>query len=321
MTVRITFGIITANETPQAVLQLVDLIGPQHRVVIHHDFSKQPEFRIRRSNVHFIDEPQITRWGDWSLCEAILMTMRAALRLGSFDYFQLVSGTCLPIRPIAEFEQFVELSTSDVNMDLICLDEDVEAMMSHGFRLFARDQSLRQRLLRRTRRWYYGERPATEQRSGLGIQTRALAGPFATLPPQAQVARILMQVARRGIMFDHPYGNVWLPYIGSTWFGCQPAVCEHLSYRNMDDPTLEFMRSASLADELYFQTLVGNSPFSIGPSNHLISDFAESHPRWLGLNDLPRLSHSAKYFARKFANDSHCGVRREIIERVTAVHA
>ena len=41
MTVRITFGIVTAKESPAAVLQLIDLIGPQHRVVIHHDFSKQ----------------------------------------------------------------------------------------------------------------------------------------------------------------------------------------------------------------------------------------------------------------------------------------
>lgn len=66
------------------------------------------------------------------------------MAMGSFDYFQLLSGTCLPIKPIAAFENFVEKSNSDVNMDMMCLDQDVEAMMSHGFRMFARDKSLRQ---------------------------------------------------------------------------------------------------------------------------------------------------------------------------------
>lgn len=321
MTIRIAFGIVTAKESPAAVLQLIDLIGPQHRVVIHHDFSKQANFRIRRPNVRFIEDPRVTRWGDWSFCEAILMTMRAAMAMGSFDYFQLLSGTCLPIKPIAAFENFVGKSTSDVNMDMMCLDEDVEAMMSHGFRMFARDKSLRQRLLRRTRRWYYGERPETAQRSGLGIQTRNESDRSEKLPPRAQVALLLMQMARRGFMFDHPYGNTWLPYIGSTWFGCQPAVCDYIARRDPAAPTLDFMRDASLADELYFQTLVGNSPFSIGPSNHLINDFDDCHPRLFGLDDLPKLDHCGKYFARKFANDSDCDIRHNIIGRVTAVHA
>lgn len=37
------------------------------------------------------------------------------MAMGSFDYFQLLSGTCLPIKPIAAFENFVGKSTSDVN--------------------------------------------------------------------------------------------------------------------------------------------------------------------------------------------------------------
>lgn len=314
---RIVFGIVSALENPVAVAQLVDAIGPDARIVIHHDFTKQPDFRIRRSNVTFVPHPVVTAWGEWSFCEAILLTMSAALDLGSFDYFQLLSGTCLPIKPIQEFDRFVSRDAADVNMDLISLDNDFEAMMSHGFRSFAPDHSLRQRVLRRTSAWYYGDARATVHRAGLGIQTREGADSEQGLPARARLARAVLQLARRGVVFKHPYGEMWQPYIGSTWFGCRPAVCEYLVRRDQDDPMVRFMRHASLADELFFQTLVGNSPFRVEPSNHFINSFDTAHPRWLDTEDKYLLFGSEKFFARKFSNDPTCALRRGMLQQTS----
>lgn len=320
MSIRIAFGIITARENLRAVTQLVDSIGPDHPIYIHHDFTKQRNFQIRRPNVRFIANPLVTQWGAWQFSEAILLTMRTALKESDIDYFQLLSGSCLPVQPIEEFERFVSTEACDVNMDLMCIDEDTEAMMSHGFRLFAASDSLRQRLLRRTRRWYYDSSAHWVQKSGLGIRKRSEDANQTGLPARAQVARMLMQFARQGFLFNHPYGQIWLPYIGSTWFGCKREVAEFLTARAENDPTLAFMRNASLADELYFHTLVGNSPFSIGPSNHLINEFDEAHPRWFDIGDMPRILGSGKFFARKFTDNADAELRVRLVqETATAV--
>ena len=320
MSVRIAFGIITARENVKAVTQLVDAIGPNHPIFIHHDYSKQPDFRIRRSNVQFVANPVVTQWGSWEFSEAILLAMRTALSDSSINYFQLLSGTCLPVRPIEEFERFVECEASDVNMDVVSIDEDSEAMMSHGFRLFAASDTLRHRLLRRTRDWYYDSGAHTVQISGLGIRKRNDHEQRASLPARAQIARKLIQIARQGYLFKHPYGQIWLPYIGSTWFGCKPEVAEFIAYRAENDPTLAYMREAALADELYFQTLVGNSPFSVGPSNHLINDFVGSHPLAFEMKDTSRIRASGKFFARKFNDNPTDETRTRILkERSTAI--
>lgn len=319
MSVRIAFGIITARESVRAVTQLVDAIGPNHPIFIHHDYTKQSDFQIHRPNVHFVPDPVATQWGSWEFSEAILLAMRTALRDSSIDYFQLLSGSCLPIRPIEEFEQFVERQASDVNMDVVCIDEDSEAMMSHGFRLFAATDTFRHRLLRRTRRWYYDSGAHTVQKSGLGIRKRNEDDGQMALPARAQIARMLMQIARQGYLFKHPYGQIWLPYIGSTWFGCKPEVAEFIAYRAENDPTLSYMRVAALADELYFQTLVGNSPFSVGPSNHLINDFVDAHPLKFGLTDLSKIIDSGKYFARKFEDNPTNETRARILQGLNIV--
>ncbi len=321
MTVRIAFGIITARESVHAVTQLVDAIGPDHPIFIHHDFTKQRDFEIRRPNVHFVANPIVTQWGAWEFSEAILLTMRTALKQSNVDYFQLLSGSCLPVRPIEEFERFTAHDASDVNMDVMSIDEDSEAMMSHGFRLFAASDTFRHRLLRRTRRWYYDSGAHTVQRSGLGIRKRNDDERAVTLPARAQIARMLIQIARQGYLFKHPYGQIWLPYIGSTWFGCKPEVAEFIAYRADNDPTLSFMRAAALADELYFQTLVGNSPFSIGPSNHLINDFVDAHPLKFGIQDAAKIFGSGKFFARKFEDDDRHVTRLRILQELNAVAA
>jgi len=85
---RIIFGILSSNNTADVIQQIINAIGPDHTVIIHHDFSKQPEFEVTGSDVHIIENYVKTSWGDWSLVEATIRLMEAALTKGKFDYFQ-----------------------------------------------------------------------------------------------------------------------------------------------------------------------------------------------------------------------------------------
>ncbi len=295
----IAFGVMCSKEATPAVRQLIDALGQDQPVFVHHDHRKSPRFAVDQPNVRFIQEPLDTGWGTWGFVQAIVQTMRIALEQSKFEYFQLLSGSCLPIKSIARFEQMVAARTHDVNMGLISLDENTDAMMSHGYRVFARDESLRYRLLLRARKWYLSGNTVTLQKSGLGIQqlTDSARG---SMSLGGHVAVSFTSMARRGKIFHHPFRKGLTPYIGSTWFGCSRAVCEYLVNRSQDDPLEAYYRGTKLIDESYFHTLIGNSKFSIGPSNHFISDFVESHPRQIETVDIVRLRQSPAFFARKF---------------------
>ncbi len=295
----IAFGVLCSKESTPAVRQLIGALGERQPIFVHHDHRKSPRFTVNQANVHFVSDPLDTGWGTWEFVQAIVKTMRVALEQSQFDYFQVLSGSCLPIKSIAKFEQFVAARTHDVHMGLISLDESNDTMMSHGYRVFAENESLRYRLLLRARKWYLAGNTITTQRSGLGIiHLTESAREAMTL--SARLAQSFTALVRHGRVFDHPFRAGITPYIGSTWFGCSREVCEFLVNRSQDEALETYYRKTKLIDESYFHTLIGNSKFSVGQSNHFISDFIDSHPRLIEAADIHRLQASSAFFARKF---------------------
>lgn len=302
-TPRIVFGVMCAKEPTPAVRQLLGALGEQHPIFVHHDHRKTPRFAVDQPNVRFVPEPLDTGWGTWEFVQAIVKTMRFAIEQGRFDYFQILSGSCLPIKPISAFEKFVARRSHDVHMGLINLDDDRDILMSHGYRVLATNASVRQRVLLRARRWYFANGVTASQQSGLGVihlpksarERVSAAGRF---------AMHLTLLARRGGLFNHPFQERLTPFLGSTWFGCSYEVCEFLTRRQPNDTLEQFFEKTKLVDEAYFHTLLGNSKFRIGNSNHFINEFIEDHPRWLESVDISRLQQSDAFFARKFRSET-----------------
>jgi len=316
----LAFGILSSTEHPGAVAQLADALGTRPLIVVHHDFSKQPSACRPRPNLRFVSRPVRTAWGGWSLCEAILRLVGEALQDKRWRYFQLLSGSCLPIQPVAAFERFVEHQKADVNMDLVSLDADSDLLMSHGWRAYAPASSARQRLLRRIRRWYLGQHPDQTDRYGLGVH---LPAGGARLPLVARAALAATRLAR-----DHSFGGRAHPFrdglgcfAGSTWFGASRRACEHLVSQPADGALQRWFRAAYIPDEYYFQTVFGNADFEIGDSNHRISTFRDAHPQPLGPQDLDPLVTAGRFFARKFPDHPDSPIRRLVLEQIGALPA
>jgi hypothetical protein len=315
---KLAFGILCAREDPATIAQLVDSLGPDALVLIHHDVSKRPTPDLRgRPNVRFVRDPVITGWGEWSLCAAILRLLRDGLAEPRWDYFQLLSGSCLPIKRVDAFERFLEASRADANVDMVALDEDPVALMSHGFRAFAPADSLRHRALRRLRRWYLGDRPRWVNRQGLGFALPADDPPPAT---RARLALGAMRLVSAGGApgFAHPFGDRMRCFVGSTWWGANRAACQHLASQPEDDPLQRYFRRLRIPDEFYFQTVLGNSGLALGESNHVISRFDEAHPMRMDTDALPMLAASPRFFARKFPDDPTAAVRLALLGRLGA---
>ncbi|HMN80964.1 MAG TPA: beta-1,6-N-acetylglucosaminyltransferase [Burkholderiaceae bacterium] len=313
---KVVFGIMSAFQRATTVSQLVSTLGGRP-VIIHHDFHQRPDFRIDEPNVGFVPDPVVTGWGTWGFCEAIVRTLEYCLEHVDFDYFQLLSPTCLPLRPIAEFESQVADNRFDGNIDLMELKSDPNVMMTFGWRFVAPRGTLRVVGLRRARAWYFSRDVASRHRSGLSVLLRS---PTPRLDdPRASFAALATRLALDGWLGRTPFRDGFRPYVGSCWFGANRAMAGRIIAAARDPSLQKFFEQLPNADESFFPTVMGNSGMRLGPSNHLVNFFNETgNPHWLRPGDLDRVTRSGAFFARKFPDDPMAQVRLDVLDRVEA---
>jgi hypothetical protein len=310
----IAFGLLSAHEPEDSVRQLVSSLGNCDPIIVHHDYSKQPTFSLPSSRVYLIPDHVATQWGTSELVKAIFHLIRTALEQSRFDYFQLISGSCLPLRPVEQLRQHLADGKHAIYSDILDLDADEQVMMSHGHRVFCRADSPAFRLLRRSRRWYLGDDPITVQQANLSIARRC--DPDARLTAWQWLGRKIHRAARLGLLDRHPFRGDTVPMIGSLWFCLRRDVCEYLVQQEESDPVTRYLTRLNVCDEIVFASLLGNSSFKCVPSNHLVSDFIGPHPRVFDEDDLAKLAVSDKFFARKFSADAKDNVRQGILARL-----
>ena len=315
MPVRIAFGIQSAVHRADTLQQLVSTLGG-HAVVIHHDFSQQPDFSVTGPNVHFVQDPARTGWADWGLISGIGKTIEHCLEYVDFDYFQLLSPVDMPIRPLSEFEAFVASSGQDFHCDTVSLDTDEMAFMSFAYRAYALQGSLPYRLLWRLWLTYFGSDPETESRAGLAIPVsgRSLEGGRtpATVRFAARASHWMVDYlrGRDPLLARYPL------HIGGMWFGASRAGCEYLVECLRDPEFVARFRHYFCAGEMLFNTAVAMSDLPSGQGNHAISQYIGPRPQWIGLDDLDELAATGKYFARKFPDQPEAPVRLEMLTRL-----
>ncbi len=311
---KLAFGILCATEAPEVVSQLVASLGDEDPILVHHDRSKQPNFSLAGSRAWMVPDPVETGWGTPGLPQAIFHLIRCALEREPFDYFQLLSGTCLPLRPIAELKQYLAARRAPVHADLVNLDQDERVLMSHGHRVFCRDQTLASKILGRSRRWYLGEDPVTIQEANLGIHERS--GPGDHLTALQWLGKQVHAAARVGLLDSHPFHGDTAPFVGSLWFCLRRDACEYLVHQEHANPFVPYLYGLKVCDEILFPTLLGNSGFAVAPSNHLVNEFVGSHPRVFEERDRGLLAGSDRYFARKFAGTADDPIRQAVLARL-----
>ena len=97
--------------------------------------------------------------------------------------------------------------------------------------------------------------------------------------------------------------NGWQPWGGSSWWALSRGCVESVVARVDADPAIaRFFRSVACADELFFQTLVMNSPFGARVLPDIFRHIrwtGARHPKVLDAGDFAALSASRAHFCRK----------------------
>lgn len=321
---RVVFGILSSNNTAEAIQQIVDAIGSNHTVLIHHDFSKQPDFQVTGDNVHILEDYSITGWGSWTLVEAVIKLMDHALKIPEWDYFQLLSDTCLPIRPIQEFEHYLATEKPDANISCFSFSDQSDLLLTHGFRAFSpKGNSFSHKLLRRVTK-FSNEMRGMDGYRMLGALTlpvytnddKLIVKLFALALP-----KLLFRLAMKGIGFTHPFRGNTQPYVGSQFFGCSKEVCQQIQHWMATNSELVegIKTQVAIPDEFFFQTVIGNLNLpNRKTTNHLVNFFDSKtrHGNEFELSDADRLNDSGKFFARKFSKNPQDPMRLQTIKRI-----
>lgn len=318
MTVRLAFVVMSAVHSPRTVDELARSLAP-HRVLVHHDFHQTPDFVLRAPNACFVPEPKRTGWACWGFSEGIFHALRHALDEHEFDYLQLLSPTCLPIKPVSEFESFVTGSRHTAHFDCVDVADDFDALMSVGYRAYAPEKSLRHRALRRLSwRWYFdcGRSASAHSMAGVQIFSHAANDAGKPLPYRARFAAQVTRASRHAAIGRHIFDADFRPHFGSVWFGARRQVVHAMVERFNEHAIQKYFSRLWIADEFLVPTLLHYSGAIQGPGNHLMGKFVGAHPSWFEEADFDRLQASSAFFARKFRDDPCDPVRRRVLNEL-----
>lgn len=308
-TPRILFVVMSAVAPAAAVDQLAMALQP-HRVLVHHDFSQAPHFSLSAPNVVFVPEPRRTGWASFGFVEGIFHALRHALEL-EFDYLQLLSPTCLPIKPIAAFEAHVAQG-ADAHFGAIDLLADRECFMSVAYRAFTPEGTLRHRVLRRLSTEYFAGSAGRRDEAGVWIHAGS-GGHW-----RAESAYALTRLVSLPAVGRHPFDAELRPYYGSVWFGGRRPII-HKLVEGFAEPHLHAWASRMrIGEEFLIPTLLMRAARTRGPLDHYISRFEEARPRRLDESDLCALRASPAFFARKFPDEATAPVRLRVLQELVA---
>jgi hypothetical protein len=108
------------------------------------------------------------------------------------------------------------------------------------------------------------------------------------------------------------------PYGGSTWFCLPKQIVSYVTaYLERNPDVRSFFRHVLISDEIFFPTILMNSPFRsrIENDNKRYIDWTAAnpaHPKILKIEDFEKLKNSGKLFARKFDHK----IDEEVLNRI-----
>lgn len=218
--------VMLAHGSMDRAVQVTTRLGDSGApVVVHADRAveeaafKSLECRLSRcARVHVMHRRHRCEWGTWGIVAATLASVRALLhREPSVSHVALISGACLPLRPLAELETFLARNPTTDFIESVAVDETGWSRCGFDLDRFR----FRFPFAFRRNRWMFDRWVALQRRMGL---TR-------TMPDGLQ------------------------PHLGSQWWCLTRPTLEGILNDPQRTTNERFFRNTWIPDESYFQSL------------------------------------------------------------------
>ena len=215
-------------------------------------------------NVFFTSKNINVKWGGFSFSKAIFQLLQESFVTG-YDYYSLLSVQDYPIKTNKHIFDFLIKNTPKSIIEFTPY-KDIQLKNNRLNRFYFYD--------------YY---------------VKNLNYPMALNLPQRFLTKILPY---RKVFFTPFFGRCW-------WFLHHNAVAQILSMYKENNKIINFHKYSLLPEETLFPTLLNNSSLK----NCLINmrttkaDYSQAHPKIITQSDIPELTSSSAFFARKFEFD------------------
>lgn len=314
---RIVFLIMSAVHSPSIVDQLARALAP-HVVLVHHDFAQTPDFVLMEPNVAFVPNPKRTGWSFFGFVDGIFHSFQYAMEHLEFDYLQVLSPTCLPIKPIEQFEAHLS-KNAEAHFSGIDILADRDALMSVGYRVLTPERSIRHRIARWLSRQYFGASTKRREEAGVWIRSGFAADRSGQMTSIARFAFATMRALSSPLIGRHIFDESLRPYFGTTWVGARRSVIGRMIEEFQRPGIREYFSRLQTADEFLFPTLLKRCVVKSEPMNHYIQTFDDARPGWIEMGDFEAIRNSAAFFARKFPDDPCATIRTRVLRELVGV--
>lgn len=297
--------------------QLARALVP-HTVLVHHDFAQTPEFPLKQPNVVFVPDPKRTGWAVFGFVEGIFHSLRYALEHLEFDYLQILSPTCFPIKSMDQFEAHV---SGDVEAHFDCVDllADRDALMSVGYRAFTPEHSLRHRIARKLARAYFGASPGRRDLAGIWLRSGYDADRSGRMRFVPRVALATIKAISHPSVGRHIFDDSFRPYYGTDWIGARRDVIGAMVEGFSRPGVRDFFSRVRIAEEFLIPSLLKQIGPRAGPMNHVVQKFDEGRAGVFEEEHFGLLKASPKFFARKLPDDPAAPIRLRILDELVQV--
>jgi hypothetical protein len=301
---KIAFLVLNHRHPAQLVRLLTALRSqlPDAPIVVHHDiFHGEISSKLIEpiGNVHLLTSGKRMSWGDFSITDVCCWSLTWMREHIEFDWMVLLSAQDYPIKPLADFADYLTMNGADAVFQAAPIDRQPTA-----------------RRILMHRRYYF-----QYQTAGAGRSRRKRGsgrGPVRRVTwTLVQVANIVQPLFKLYPLPDGmPYRLGWrsrkAPFSrdrpcwqGSQWFALSRSALEYsLDAMAAQPEFVDYYRRTMVPDESMIATLVCNAP------NLRVADRGTTYTRWASdmtphpdifrVADLAELVAAPQYFARKF---------------------
>jgi hypothetical protein len=304
----VTVGFVILSHRPGDQLsRLISVLDREYSmppIVCHHDFGQAALDKSKfGSNVRFVEPHLSTRWGKFTLVEAVLAGIELLYRDADPDWFFLLSAQDFPIMSGAHVDAALEKSGCDAFVDLRPLDPvarpaaEIVGPESAVVSFYSDDWN------RTMKRRFY----LSPQYWLPNLRLRPL-----------RLGKVTYRPAREG---SHPYEPGFECFYGDMWFGANRRAAQVLIRPTDKHRALKrHFRNRTFSDESYWHTVLANTPGLRLCRDH--RRFARwggnTGPETLDQGDLDAIVASGAFFARKFEAGS--AVLDRIEERLASAN-
>lgn len=218
--------LIPVHNNPKHLERLVGALQyPDCDFYIHIDKKTKVHFKkISQKNVYYLKNTISVFWGGYSQVEATLRLLKTAVKTKKYDYFILISGVDYPVRSNKFIHTFFKQNKETEFINFCTMPEN-----NKGF-----------------------DRLENINFDGSDI---------GTLNHLFNILQNILKKLPIKRKFPEQYSNM-THYGGSTWWALSGNCVSYiLNFIDRNPEFVNFYKHTYNADEMFFQTIIGNSPF------------------------------------------------------------